>query len=58
MKAMLDQIQARYPEVRSVAFSALTRVVPSHLLDRRLYDPEDQGGARVSLEELQDALQM
>lgn len=56
MKSMLDRMEERYPEVRNIAFSALTRIVPSHLLDRSFYDPDDQGAARVSAEEFQDSL--
>ncbi len=56
MKAMLDQLEARFPEVRAVAFSAMSRVIPSHLLDRDLYDPNGADRGALTLEDLQEAL--
>ncbi len=56
MKALLTQMEARNPDVRRVAFSALKRIVPTHLLDRDLYDPNKSSQAPVTLEELKEAL--
>ena len=56
MKTLLDQLESKYPEVRSIAASAMGRVVPTHLLDRRLYDPNTSEKAPVSSEELKAAL--
>lgn len=56
MKSMLNQLEARYPQVRNIAFAAMGNVVPSHLLDRNLYDPNDVEQAAVSVEEFKAAL--
>ncbi len=53
MKAMLNQLEARYPEVRNIAFASMANVRTTHLLDRSLYDPNDaEAPAPVSAEEL------
>jgi tRNA 2-thiocytidine biosynthesis protein TtcA len=58
MKALLDQLSVKHPETRGVAFAAVQRLVPSHLLDLR-YHAKAQGGSQgvtVSVEEFKEAL--
>ncbi len=47
VKAMLQEWDSRYPGSNDSVFAALSKVIPSHLLDRRLFDFQGfQGGAR------------
>lgn len=56
MTRLLDQLEERHPDVRAVAFAAASNLVPTHLLDRDLYDPNTAERAPVSHDELLDAL--
>mgnify|MGYP003956554987 CR=1 FL=1 len=56
MTALLDQLEKTHPDVRSVAFAATGRIVPTHLLDRNIYDPNDSDQAPVTHEELLEVL--
>lgn len=57
MGRLLGQIEEKYPEVRNIAFAAMGNIVPSHLLDKKLYNPNDEGQRQsLSAEELKDAL--
>ncbi len=56
MKKMLDGMEKRHPDVRNVAFASLSKIVPSHLMDRRFYDPNDEDAIPVTPQEFQDAL--
>lgn len=56
MKSMLDQLEARYPEVRNIALASMANVRTTHLLDRDLYDPNRDQRAPVTTEELKAAL--
>lgn len=59
MGRLLDDMMKLNPNVRGSAFTALSKLVPTHLLDRRLYDPNAEGaGAPATLEELHDALEV
>jgi tRNA 2-thiocytidine biosynthesis protein TtcA len=41
MKALLDRMEAEHPHLRASMLAALGNVVPSHLLDRKLWDGQD-----------------
>lgn len=56
MTRLLDQLEERHPDVRAVAFAAAGNLVPTHLLDRDVYDPSNTDRAPVTHEELLDAL--
>ena len=42
MAQLLDRLEERNPDVRNIAFAALSNVVASHLLDRRLHDTDNE----------------
>jgi hypothetical protein len=56
MTALLDQLEITHPDVRSVAFAAAGNLVPTHLLDREIYNPNASDIAPVTHEELLEAL--
>ncbi|MBH24313.1 MAG: tRNA 2-thiocytidine(32) synthetase TtcA [Myxococcales bacterium] len=57
MGRLLDRLSAMNPNVRGSAFTALSNVVTTHLLDRDLYDPNAEGSpAPATAEELRQAL--
>ena len=57
MGNLLDRLSAMNPNVRGSAFHALTNIVPTHLLDRDIYDPNAEGApAPATPEELRAAL--
>lgn len=54
MKRLLDSLEADNPNVRGSMLHALSRVVPSHLLDARLFDPVAGQVAPESFDEATD----
>jgi tRNA 2-thiocytidine biosynthesis protein TtcA len=56
MTRLLDQLELKHPDVRAVAFAAAGNLVPTHLLDRDVYDPSTADRAPVTHDELLDAL--
>lgn len=57
MKRLLDDLSIINPNVRGSAGAALRNIIPTHLLDKRLYDPTaEDAAAPVSTAELMDAL--
>lgn len=56
MRKLLDELSARNPNVRGSAFTAMSRVVTTHLYDRSLHDNAPRTSAPTTSDELQAEL--
>ena len=57
MKRLLNDLARQNSNVRGSAFTALSNIIPTHLLDKRFYDPNDEDApAPVTTEQLLDTL--